>query len=365
MSKSEWSQWYKVNDKASLKGFSIRRYRVISGKTQWERYPTKEYKELSLGEVDSLLNRLNASHKVRIAERDEQFNYDLAYVNKTSLGKFEEYLSSQANDQNHITSSMAFLNNYGLKFFIVAKDIPDPAQWHKASVSWGEWLLKQDIKPATIVKVVTIVNRFTAFLQENVYTEMPAARKLAPIGRNKLKRMALSSDGTKFITDETWVKIVDWVKANDPGVLPNVLLSEAYGLRLSESQGLDKSKFFNSYLLVSEQGDRIKLGKLVLKPIKTIDTRKVPHWNIEPRAAWELVKTVEVMHPDTLNKRVNEGFNKFGHTSHDMRRRFITKALRAKETRDVQLAVGHKNIMTTMGYAEDDRELQDQMMNLD
>ncbi len=366
MSATSWSQWYKVPDKSNSRGFAIRRYRIANGKTQWERYPAKEYKELSGDEVDSLINRLNASHHVRIKERDEQFNYNLAYINHKSITKFEEYLASQANDVNHVRSMMMYLNNYGLRYFINIKKINDPAQWHKVSTEWGQWLLTQDIKSATIKKVIGTVNRFTNYLQEQIYTEMPAARKLMPLGKNKLKKLAVEeTEETEFLNDDVWKKIVSWFKINDPDVLPNILLCEWYGLRLSESQGLDKTKFFKPYLLVNEQGDRIKLGKLLKKPVKTIDTRKVPHWNVDAHKAWEQVKLVLAMHPDTLNRRVNSGLHNFGHTSHDMRHRFITKSLRTKNVRDVQLAAGHKNIMTTMAYAEDDREMQDQMLELE
>lgn len=41
---------------------------------------------------------------------------------------------------------------------------------------------------------------------------------------------------------------------------------------------------------------------------------------------------------------------------HDLRHSFITRAIREKNSRDVQLAAGHKHLMTTMGYAHDDRD---------
>lgn len=41
--------------------------------------------------------------------------------------------------------------------------------------------------------------------------------------------------------------------------------------------------------------------------------------------------------------------------SHDFRRTFITKALRLYAPIDIQKAVGHASLSTTMGYAMDDR----------
>lgn len=362
----EYSKWYKVPDNSNARGFAVRRYLKVDGKTKWQRYPAKKLKGMTDDEVSTLINQLNATHSSIIAARDERFNYTLAFINQHSLTRFESFLASQSNDPAHVRAMLSYLNDHVFAFFIQHKKITDPWQWHLASVEWGNWLIAKGLGPRTIKQIVAVANRFTNFLQEKVYTEMPLARKLEPIGRTKLKRMLLNYPSAgKFIDDDAWKKCVDWFKRNDPDVLPNLLLSEWYGLRLSESQGLSKSKFFNSYLLISEQGDKLSLNKIVLKPTKTSDTRKVPHWNVDPKKAWEQVKLIKVMHPDTLNRRINEGLRVFGFGSHDMRRRFITKALRKYNPREVQQAAGHKSIMTTMGYAQDDRQMQDQMMDLD
>jgi integrase len=361
-----WSQWYKINDKALRCGFSIRRYRTVNGKTKWERVPAHKYKKLSADEVDTLIRQMNATHEVKMREHVERFNFDHAYVNARSIAKFGEYLSSRINDQNHITSTLSFLSDYVFSFFINEKKIPDPSLWHTASVEWGEWLLKKKLNPTTVIKIVNTANRFTSFLQEYVYTDMPSVRKLSPIGRNKIRLLkAKAKAQPRFMDDESWNKCLEWFKINDPSVLPNVLLCEAYGLRLSESQGLDKSKFYKEYVIIDEQGDRIKFGKFVKRKTKTIDARKVPHWNVDPKTAWEWVKDIKPIHPDTLNRRVNAGLHALGFTSHDMRRRFVTKALRKYQPRDVQAACGHRNIMTTMGYAQDDRHLSDELADLD
>jgi integrase len=358
-----WSKWYKVQ---SSVGVMIRRYKRVNGKTLWQRLPAKQYKNKSEQELDSLLNQLNASHATTQRLRDEHFNYKLAYINEKSINKFEEFLLTQANSRHHVQALLSYLDTYGFKYFIQTKQINDPAQWYLAESNWGQWLIAQGLAANTIKQIVAVVNRYLEFIQRKVYTDMPAVRRLEPIGRNKLKRMQLDTGKkTAFITDATWQKIVDWFKRNDPEALPNVLLAEAYGLRLAESQGLDKTKFFHAYLLVNEQGERILHGSIKRAPIKTNDERKVPHWNVDARKAWEWVKQVKPMHPDTLNRRVNAGFAVFGHGSHDMRRRFITKALRQHSPRDVQAAAGHKNIVTTMQYAQDDRELQDKMMDLE
>ena len=69
------------------------------------------------------------------------------------------------------------------------------------------------------------------------------------------------------------------------------------------------------------------------------------------------------MHPDTLSDRWTELMEqlKLTYTLHDLRHTWITKSIRKKKVvpRDVQLAAGHKNIETTMGYLHDDREFDD------
>jgi integrase len=53
----------------------------------------------------------------------------------------------------------------------------------------------------------------------------------------------------------------------------------------------------------------------------------------------------------------------FNYDFHDLRHTFITKAISAYPPRDVQLAAGHKSIETTMRYAHDNRNLDDEVFN--
>jgi len=46
---------------------------------------------------------------------------------------------------------------------------------------------------------------------------------------------------------------------------------------------------------------------------------------------------------------------------HDLRRSFITKAVRVHNIVDVQRAAGHYDIKTTMVYVQDDRKMDDEL----
>ena len=194
---------------------------------------------------------------------------------------------------------------------------------------------------------------------------MDTPRKLEPIGRIVLADMGKSDESkTKFIKEETFQRICDWTRDHRPDVLPNMMLCYHLGLRISETQGLTRLKLRKDSVLVDEQGDHLEDGKIVRTSVKT-DARRVPYWNLSAKEVWEYVQQIQPMHPDTLIKRVNACMAKFGHSSHDFRRTFITNSLRTKHWKDVQKAVGHTDVRTTMSYDQDDRNLDDDLADLD
>jgi integrase len=69
------------------------------------------------------------------------------------------------------------------------------------------------------------------------------------------------------------------------------------------------------------------------------------------------------MHPDTFYEKWCTYISSLNlsYDLHDLRRTFITKALRLHHPRDVQMAVGHVSLTTTMGYAQDDRDTSDEV----
>jgi integrase len=92
--------------------------------------------------------------------------------------------------------------------------------------------------------------------------------------------------------------------------------------------------------------------------LKTIDTRQSEYWNIGPATTYKLIKEMKLFNPDSLTSMFDKEMKRlwFAFQFHDLRRSFITNALRRKHYRDVQLTVGHKQIKTTERYAQDDRD---------
>jgi integrase len=95
-------------------------------------------------------------------------------------------------------------------------------------------------------------------------------------------------------------------------------------------------------------------------PLKSRETRVVPHWFCTAAEAYSLISQVVVMHPDTFGHCFKAEMNRIGFNFqlHDLRRTFITNALRVHHYLDVKLAAGHSDIETTNNYIQDDRQLQ-------
>lgn len=358
-----WSRWYLVTESGLPR---IKRYRRQGGAVKWQRYPASKYKTMSISEVETLLNQLNASFEVDRAAAESRYNFHHTYVNSTALERFERHVRKNSRiEDEHGPATVNLLNQHVFEFFIVQKNIPDPSRWHRVETEWGKWLQAKELSAGTIKRIVNTANRFAKFLVDKVYPTMDTPRKLEPVGRVVLSDMLKKSDDkSKYIKPETFDKICKWTAANRPDVLPNIILCYQFGLRISETQGLTKNKLLKNSLLIDEQGDYVLNGEIVRKTVKT-DSRRVPYWKINAKETWKMIQQIEVMHPDTLIKRVNKCLKKFGHTSHDFRRTFITDALRNHHWKDVQKAVGHTDVRTTLGYDQDDRNLSDELADLE
>jgi integrase len=362
----EWSRWYLVADSGQPK---IRRYKVINGKTVWERYPVKNYRDLATQELEALLRRLNTSWEVERKSAEERYNFDHAFVNIMSIEKYRKHLAMNITDKSTIETALQFLNDYVFKFFIIEHELPDPSTWHRKEDEWGEWLQEQDLSPATIKKIVGGANRFNKFLLEKLYVNMEVPRKLSPIGSQKLAKLEIFRSKkmkvkTKYITSDIYKAVLKAAEQLYPEVIPNIKLCKAFGLRISETLGFDRSKLLSAALVVDEQGDEFVNGQVIRGAVKT-DARRVPYWNLTAKESWSLIKAIQPMGPHTLVKRVNEILEPFGHTSHDFRRTFITEALRLHHWKDVMRAAGHKDVRTTMLYDQDDRGISDKLADLD
>ncbi|MGE3682061.1 MAG: tyrosine-type recombinase/integrase [Bdellovibrionales bacterium] len=376
---SGWSQWYVVPEK-NKKGEAIpkiKRYRKVNGKIKWQRYPARHYRGKKADEIDKLVNQLNATFLTDKKNAEERYKFDHAYINQHSIGKFEKHLRKKTTDEGNVRTVLQMLNEYVFEFFVLQHKIPDPSRWHQKEDEWGEFLLDRDLSAATIKKVVGTANRFNKFLIEKVYPEMSTPRKLEPVGTSvldqlELERAKTEKVKTKYITPETFEKMIKAAmnkKTGDPEIIPNMKLCYAFGFRISETLGLTKDKFLKDNIVVDEQGFKVEedldgTTSIARKKVKT-HARRVPYWNMTAQEAWNLVKEIKVMHPSTLVRRVNKIMGKFGHTSHDFRRTFITNSFRKAHWKDVMKAAGHTDVRTTMLYDMDDRNLSEEKADLD
>lgn len=368
----EWTRWYLVseNDRSGVKQPCIKRSRKVDGKIKWNRYPAKHYKQMKKEELQALLRRLNATFETDKKLAEERYNFDHTYVNIKSLDLFEKNLKKNTTVRTSVSNPMSSLERYALEFFIITNGIPDPSRWHLKEDDWGEWLLEQDLSTSALKRIISTTNRFTKFLNQKIYPDMATPRKLEPIGRakftevNYVRKKQGKNVEAKYMHPDVFEKILVAFETEDPVLLPNVKLCKAFGLRISETLGLDRMKVFEDALLVDEQGFRVKDGKIVRKKVKT-NERRVPYWNMSDKAAWALIKKIVPMHPSTLAKKINAVLENFGHTSHDFRRTFITEAHRKHHWKDVQRAAGHTSHAMTMKYDQDDRQLSNKLAVLD
>jgi integrase len=371
LNETKWSKWYLVWDKsrAGTPIAKIRRYTTIDGKTTWDRYPSKEYSHLDESQVESLMRRLNASFEIDRQAAEARYVFDHTYVNPISLAKFEANLRKQITEEEGVLRVLQRLNDYVFEFFILQCKLPDPSRWHLKEDEWGEFLLAQDLSASTIRFIIATANRFNNFIVQKMYPEMTAPRKLDPIGPNVLKgiteaRDKLSKHQSKLISEQVFQKIIETAKKKHPEVIPNIMLCKGFGFRISETLGFSKDKFLKDSVIVNEQGSRVVDGEILKKSVKTF-TRRVPYWNMTAKEAWSWVQQVQVMHPKTLMTKVNECLAPYGHTSHDFRRTFITNSFRKAHWKDVMKAAGHVDVRTTMGYDQDDRNLSEELADLD
>jgi integrase len=363
---NSWSKWYLVRDGGKPK---IRRYKRVDGKTVWDRYPSQNYAGFDNEQIESLMRRLNASFEIDRKAAVERYVFDHTYVNPISLAKFEAHLRKHITEEEGVLRVLQRLNDYVFEFFILQCKLPDPSRWHLKEDEWGEFLLSLDLSASTIRFIIATANRFNRFLVQKMYADMATPRKLDPIGPNLLneiseKKAKSSSHKTKLISDIVFGKIIETAKRKHPEVIPNIMLCKAFGFRISETLGLGKEKLLKDSVVVNEQGFRVLNGEIVRKTVKTFP-RRVPYWNMTAKEAWGWVQQIQPMHPKTLMDKVNQCLAPYGHTSHDFRRTFITNSFRKAHWKDVMKAAGHVDVRTTMGYDQDDRNLSEELADLD
>lgn len=350
-----WSKWYLINNN------SIRRYRKIGKKTQWERYPKEKYAHMSPQELESFLRRLNADQEIKAREAKERYNFDHSYWNQSKQEAFYKYLVSNANSKAHIQGHFSVFQRYVLYYFITVAKLPHPNHWIKKEAEWGEWLLKKKLSANSIKRIKQVANRSTRFLAKHYPGEVNPII-LEPVGKKKLNFIKLHEPNHKrfkFVDEAMYLRIY---KAASDEIKPYIFFGYRFGLRISEVYPVTPKSIFKGYLSIEQQLVSIE-PRVVYGPLKNRQVRKVPYWFTTPAEAYSEAIKIKLMHPHTVSRKFVEMLKELelSFQFHDLRRSFITKAVRVHNIVDVQRAAGHYDIKTTMVYVQDDRKMDDEL----
>lgn len=364
-------------------GYSIRRRVTLpDGKVLQPRYPAKLYKGISDRlELEQLVNRLNHRND---AQKKKNIEYRTSFIPNEVMEAFREHLKINIpNEKGFRYAFNTLLKSYFLGFFIGRLKIYDPQEWPKHQEKWAASLLTKSEDPdhnvfgtmvaseKTIRHVVQVANRFMAFLKQKMPNDYPLI-VFEPLSAGALKahsaelELKREEEIGRFITDADWKTIDEALGKTKIG--PYVRLMYYYGLRRAESLGFDSmTAVKKGFLDVEKQVKAFTDGQPVYSALKDREKRRTPHWFCKPIDAYKFIEAglYTKCHPDTLSEKWDQLMDKLklNYKMHDLRRTFITKALRTQVPRDVQLAVGHSSLVTTMGYAQDDRSLEEEVFD--
>lgn len=324
--------------------WTIRRYVLVDGKEKQPRHPYKLYKHLKSEEqIKAYVDKLNYD-----AESKKRIKVRMAFLPTDTLEEFRSRLQAEIPSQKDAKYLYGALHRYCFEFFVSEKGLLNPTEWRDMQSQWGMYLIEQGLSSKTIRHITQVTNRFMDFLGHS---------KLKPLTKARLKEheaLRLIKSPTHqglFIKDDDWLVIKEVAKAS--GIQAAIEIMYSYGLRRSEVFGLREEDVRNAHLSIERQ-----FGNT---PLKGRAARKCPHWFISADESFRLIRWINPMHPDTLYSKWSELMEalKFPYQLHDLRRTFITRALDSKTALQVQLAVGHVSINTTMKYIRDSRELDD------
>ncbi len=402
---TKYGQYYPAKEG---KGFCIRReVYLYTNKVVSERLPKKDY----ASQIDKLENPEEIwSTLVRICKQKNIQQFGRAYEEKLAMKtlldnnpwitpsirrEFEKYIYANrknASDGKHLYG--VFESKF-LKFFLDLKKVKDPHDWPTVQFSWGLSLMnkpdnerlriwdKEDY-PAkkTIITIVQVANQFINWAKTSYPKEFGTLAELNPISRSQMeshesqrKFKGLFNEGF-YMPENHWNEVATVLQDDDfintylkgYDIYPFIKLSYEYGLRRSESLGVQLKDVKPKFLSVERQIENMRNGEPQTSPTKGKLNRKTPHWNIEATPAYYLIDRIgkdrcQIVHPDTLTEKFKVAIDylfRLGkidkdYSIHDLRRTFITNALQSQTPLAVQMASGHKNITTTMGYIRDDR----------
>ena len=340
-------------------------------KPKLERLPVEDYQLIRDNEVElkRFVIRLNERDKPTRVKEIVEIRH--AFISTEFLEKYKSYLQQQIPSKKQANTEYNCMYRHFLLYFTVTLGLSDPLQWHQAcDDEWAAYLESPSIPKSkrSLQNIVEGANRFMTYLHKKMPAEVPPL-VFKPFTKAKYKAIEAQRklDGKVRergnVLDEHWAiirtKLPDSIK-------PFAMLSYHYGLRRAETLGVELTNVKKGYLAVEKQLNTFKDKVPGYAILKGKESRRTPHWFATAEEAYQWVEAGQknMIHPHTLSDLWAALMKslKLSYDFHDLRHTWVTKALRLPLVLpvDVQLAAGHKNIQTTMGYAHDDRELDDE-----
>lgn len=340
----------------------IKRMVSYVGKRSSQRYPINLYKNLNGEELEKFLARLNGRNlKLEKARNEALFRH--AFISPELWGDFEDLMRAEIPNSKDVNYLLGCTQKHFLNYFIVQLELRDPVEWKEKESKWGQYLLATGKSSKTIRHWVQMANRFIRFLSDRYPREITRV-EFDPISKARLKmydseRKLKSGFEPKgqFIPLEDWKKIE---KKLPEDIKPFIQLAYYYGLRRGEALGLKLTDIKEDSLTIERKLVSSRDEQYTYEPVKDRDSRETPHWFATPQMTYDIVDSIKKrMHPDVLGVKFIEYVETLGmsYQMHDLRRTFITTALRKQLPVDVMRAVGHADLATTQVYIMDDRQL--------
>ena len=388
--------WFLTREGRNQNGgirYSIRRKLIRKdGTFYYERRPYRDFQTLrSLRELNDYIIRLNGRAYEEQLAKKEIFTQH-AWINQSTREKFKEKIEARIPNSKDAKYLYNLCISKFLKFFLDHLKVQDPTLWKEHEYIWGKALMNDPVKEShrlwdknfkpsvkTLRSIIQVSNQFLEFLCEK-YPKEYQNLKLNPITRVQFKHYEATKihdesevGRTKYICDEHWAIIK---KKLPTEIKAFVVLAYYYGLRRNEAMAIQLKDIRQEYLSVERQFLSVVNGKVKTRPLKSRENRKTPHWFMSAEDCYEVVellKRTNFMHPDTFTQKWTNFMNQLGYEYqlHDLRRTFITNCFRIPRGKgirgvdvmptDIQLAVGHQSIATTMLYKQDDRKLDDRV----
>lgn len=389
------------------RGFVILRYvRFQDGTSVKERldrtlYDFQKSDRLKCEEVCRVLNYRSSSKKQ--AREAWEIKSSFIKVQGSELSqKFEAYMFARSSNRKHSQRCRRMVEMHFIQYFYFERQpaLVDYLEWHSLKVQseFIEHLLTKKVDSTrmgkknllavkTIKAIIQYINHFMKFLHVESDGNIPLLKFTFPsitnarlVAHSAKRKKALPNTlppSKQYIDEATFKRIY---KAAPVELKSAIWIAYKYGLRRSEVLALELDSLKKSFLKVEFQllgleierasdKSRLSIVEKELGPLKNRDEagRKVPHWFATPDEAYEHLQKLHVCYPSGLSKAWAELMKKLGHsfTFHNLRNAFCSNALRDMNKLgispvDVQLALGHTDLRTTMIYLRDFRELDDE-----